>query len=382
MIGVSCSLDSSFAQAKRQGNLQAAAGIYLPLSYFDVVALLTQDVQIFNEKSENIIHVPCAYSKNRTMQFVAANVKMFRWLYFSFSSFFWLMRNRQQINIVVSENVDSLSPMIFSVLFKKPYFIRYHYDVAAQLSQVNKHPFEGMLLLFFEKLCFRQATCVWITTQSLAEKAENLGAKKVKVIPNWIDIDRRLEHSFEKYNSSKYQILFVGRLHPVKRVGLLIQAFCQLSRVHKQASLLIVGDGEERQQLMGLATDLGIVNAVKFLGFQSHEKVLKIMSESDLLVLPSLMEGNPRVLVEAMMSKVPIVATNVPGIADIVKSGETGFLVDKPTPERLAETISHVILNREKAIYVAENANSFAKKNFSKEEVLKKYHDDIALLVT
>ena len=375
MIVISCSLDSSLAQAKIQGNLQAHGEREQLFRIFDRVALLTQDTQGFGDELAGAIHVPCAYSRFEIVRTVLSHSKLLRWIYFSLSSFHWLLRNRREISLVISENVDSPTPFLFSSLFRIPYYIHYHYDVATQIGKINKHALEGALLLFLESICFKKATGVWVAAANLGEKAKFLGAKKVTLIPNWVDIKEKPKS--RRTESNKLKVLFVGRLHPVKRVHLLIEAFSQLGKTYPHATLHIIGNGKELQHLVTLAKKLELDRHVLFLGFQSQEKVFDMMKQSDMIVLPSEMEGSPRVLIEAMMLKVPIVATNVPGIRDIIQHSETGHLIARATPEDLALAMEYVARNRKYATKIAENAYKFAKQQFSKEQVLRKIRDDL-----
>ena len=378
MLIISCSLDFSLALAKLQGTLQANRERYNLFNNFDHVVLLTQDIQGFNNELGQITHVPCAHSRFKIVETLVSRFKFLRWIRFSCLSFIWLLRNRAEIYLVLSENVDSPTPFLFSWLFKIPYYVHYHYDVATQVSKINKQVFEGTLLLFLEKLCFKRATCIWVTAKSLSEKAKLYGAKKVTFIPNWVDFNVAPRDLLEESAKSSARILFVGRLHPVKRVDLLLKAFAQLRRVCPDANLSIVGDGVERENLFTLANKLGLSNSVQFLGFQNHEKVIDIMKDSDLFVLASKMEGNPRVLIEAMILKVPVVATDVPGIRDIVRHGETGYLVLRPLPEDLALGMEYVLFHRDYYMKITEKAYAFAREQFSREKVLGKISVDLA----
>jgi glycosyltransferase involved in cell wall biosynthesis len=379
MIVFSCSLDSTLAQAKLQGTIRTEER-YQSFRRFDSVVLLTQDTQGFEEELAGIRHVPCAYSRYSFVRSALTRLRLIRWLYFSYSSFIWLLRNRSEVKMLISENVDSPTPFIFTSLFKIPYFIHYHYDVAAQVSKINKldrvRAVEGILLSFLESTAFKRATCVWVTAESLGDKARALGAKKVNLIPNWIDFTDRPRSRLDE-SGFQERVLFVGRLHPVKRVDLLIKAFNKLRETHLKATLTIVGDGEEYPNLVALTKDLELESSIKFLGFRNHEEVLEIMGQSDIIVLPSIMEGNPRVLVEAMMVKLPIVATDVPGIRDMVKHAKTGHLVSQASPEELASAIDKVLRDRVYADRLAEDAYKYAKQQFSKNEVLKKIQEDL-----
>jgi glycosyltransferase involved in cell wall biosynthesis len=380
MIVLSCSLDSTLEQIKLQGSLRAVEERYQLFNNFDSVALLTQDTKDFSDELSHILHKPCGYSRFSFIRSVISRFSFIRWFFFSISSFFWLIKNKSKINLIISENVDTPIPFLFTMAFRIPYVIHYHYDLATQVSKVNNHFVEGLLLQFMDKLCFKRASSVWVTSPNLLKKVNNLGAKKAILIPNWVNFTETPKNRSRYKSFPENRIVFVGRLHPVKRVNLLIEAFGSLKSKYPNVSLLIVGDGEEREKLKKQTKDLNLDSSINFVGFQDHDHVLNLISQSNILVLPSIIEGNPRVLVEAMMLKVPIVATNVPGANDMIKHDVTGYLVNRASPEDLATAMNHLLINKEYSSMLAENAYEYAKQNFSKEQVLKKIAKDLTQL--
>lgn len=379
IIVISCALDSTLRQSKMQGTLQPHLERYRLFANIDQVTILTQDTEKFHDPLDVVQHIPCAFSKSKIIRTTLSRISILRWIYFSQYSFFWLIRNRSKLKVIISENIDSPTPLIFSALTKTPLYVHYHYDVSTQVSKINKRELRGYLLLSMEKLVFGKAAGIWVTALSLGKKAKEFGAKKVTLLPNWIDFNQKT--IADETTKSHPSIVFVGRLHPVKRVPLLLEAFTQLKKINPSLILKIVGDGEERENLMELSQKLELGNSVNFMGFQTHDKVLQIMKQSDLIVLPSKMEGNPRVLVEAMMLKVPVVATKVIGIKDIIQHGETGHLIAKDLPEDLAQAIEYVLSNKQYAEKLAENAYEFAKQNFSKEQALRRIGEDLSAII-
>jgi glycosyltransferase involved in cell wall biosynthesis len=381
MIVISCALDSSLWQSKMQGILKPHMERYQLFENFDQVTILTQDTKVFTNGLGKIKHVPCAHSRFKVVRTLLARASFLRWIYFSCSSLIWLQRNRAQINLLIAENVDSPTPFLFSSLSKIPLYIHYHYDVSTQVSKINKREFRGLILLSLEKLVLKRAAGVWVTATSLATKAKAFGAKKVTLLPNWIDFNQSPKQILDRTEKSSGSIVFVGRLHPVKRVPMLIEAFAQVNKTFPSTVLNIVGDGEERQNLTELTKRLNLEKSVNFMGFQNHDRVLEIMSQSDLIVLPSKMEGNPRVLVEAMMLKVPIIAANIPGIKEIVKHDETGYLMAGESPKDLASAIDFLLTNRQYVAKITKNAYEFAEQRFSKEQALKRIAKDICPII-
>lgn len=126
-------------------------------------------------------------------------------------------------------------------------------------------------------------------------------------------------------NGSEKLILFIGRLDAIKGVPLLLEAFASALKNHPEAQLNIVGDGPARETLQHQARELG--DSVAFLGYQPQEAVAELLQEADIFVLPSFAEGVPVVIMEAMASRLPVIASRVAGVPELVDDGKSGFLV-------------------------------------------------------
>ena len=123
------------------------------------------------------------------------------------------------------------------------------------------------------------------------------------------------------------RVLFVGRLDAVKGVPLLLQAFAAQRSAHPDARLTVVGDGPARAALEAQAAALGIAEATLFAGYRAQDEVAALLEEADMLVLPSFAEGVPVVLMEAMASRIPVIASQVAGVPELVEDGVSGFVV-------------------------------------------------------
>lgn len=129
----------------------------------------------------------------------------------------------------------------------------------------------------------------------------------------------------------------VGMFHPDKGIEFLLQALALIRPRAPAARLLVVGDGVERPALEALAHELGLGDVVRFLGVRSD--VAALLAASDVYVHPSLSEALPTSVLEAMAVGVPVVATDVGGVSEIVAHGQTGLLVPAGRPDRLAEAM-------------------------------------------
>lgn len=185
----------------------------------------------------------------------------------------------------------------------------------------------------------------------------------------------------------------VGRLVPVKGHRYLIEAFAKIKSEHPTAELLIVGDGELRQELLTLARSLGLevrsswqdedgVAAGKpiFAGGRVHfvglrRDVHRLLTAMDIFACPSLNEGMGRVLVEAMAMELPCVASRVSGVPDVVRDGQTGVLVPPSDPEALASVLVALANEPERARAMGRCGRRFVVPAMSERVMIEKLHD-------
>jgi glycosyltransferase involved in cell wall biosynthesis len=175
---------------------------------------------------------------------------------------------------------------------------------------------------------------------------------------------------------NKRIVLFVGHLAVRKGVDYLIRAFSMVLKKEKDALCCIVGKGYSERDLKSLTSSLKLDGYVKFLGSKSNEEVALYMNACDLFVLPSLSEGLPVVLCEALACGKPVVATNVSGTPELLNE-DVGCLVEPKDIQDLADKIimalnkkwdRHDLLKRGKEFSVSNSAKKLMKvyKSFLK----------------
>lgn len=138
-------------------------------------------------------------------------------------------------------------------------------------------------------------------------------------------------------------LLFVGRLRIRKGVEVLLEALRELRGRVPSVVLRIAGNGEHRERLERRTAELGLEQAVTFLGTCDAARVRTLLRGAAALVVPSTYEGMPLVVLEAMEAGVPVVASQVSGIPEVVVDGETGWLVPPEEPEALAQALEAVL---------------------------------------
>jgi glycosyltransferase involved in cell wall biosynthesis len=161
-----------------------------------------------------------------------------------------------------------------------------------------------------------------------------------------------------------------GRLVPVKGLNCLLRAAEIMQRGSPRLKVLIIGQGPERESLEATVSELGIESQVIFTG--EREDVHDLISAMDLFVLPSLSEGIPMVLLEALALEVPVVASAVGGIPEVITDQLTGFLVPPQKEEILADTCLYLLKNRELAQAVALEGKKLVETRFSTETMAEK----------
>jgi len=147
-------------------------------------------------------------------------------------------------------------------------------------------------------------------------------------------------------DSAAPKVGVVARLVPEKGVDVFLHAVARVVRAVPQARFVVVGDGPVGDRLRQLAVDLGLAGAVAFAGFRPDAP--QVIAGLDLLVVPSRTDGSPLVVGEAMHAGVPVVASRVGGLPDLVEHGRTGLLVPPASVDDLARALVTLLLQPER----------------------------------
>lgn len=153
--------------------------------------------------------------------------------------------------------------------------------------------------------------------------------------------------SVSRLDGNELRLLFVGRLAAVKGVPVFFEALTALLESYPKTRVTLIGDGAERPELEAEASRLGLSHAVEFAGYKSQAEVALALRQTDIFVLPSFAEGVPVVLMEAMASRVPVVATRIAGIPELIEDGESGLLVPPGDAQALTSAIYKIAGSRE-----------------------------------
>ncbi len=197
----------------------------------------------------------------------------------------------------------------------------------------------------------------------------------ITVVPNFIDPQRYLRFA-ESEGARRWAspgekiIVHISNFRPVKRVHDVVEVFRRLLDQH-EARLLLVGDGPERTRVEQRCRELGICHRISFIG--NLPLVEEILVGADLFLLPSETESFGLAALEALSCKVPVIATDVGGLPEVVRHGETGYLLPKGDVEGMAQAASALLADDEGRGAMAEAARRDAIERFAYDHVVSRY---------
>ena len=237
---------------------------------------------------------------------------------------------------------DGFASSVIARILKKPLIIKVH---GSDVNIFTKYFLRRKMILH----AFKRAKKIIAVNNTLKEKIVDLGISpdKIEVISNAVRIDlfKPMDKTWCKKRffipSKKKVVLYVGNLEKIKGVDILISAMEHLSA--RNIYLIVVGDGSLRDLLKSKAKALGLEANILFVGPWPHSEIGLWLNAADVVCLPSRNEGCPNVVLEALACGVPIVASRVGGIPEIVNDGENGILVPAEDPLALSEGIREAL---------------------------------------
>jgi sugar transferase (PEP-CTERM/EpsH1 system associated) len=203
---------------------------------------------------------------------------------------------------------------------------------------------------------------------------------KAMVVPNGIDLSRFVVRSAARgaqlratLGLSPQSVVFgsVGRLHEAKRQALLLEAVAQLRAAGLDATLVLAGAGQERASLQGKIDALGLAAHVKLLG--ARDDVPALLAGMDVFVLPSRTEGYSLALVEACASALPVIACDVGGNGEIVRTGLNGTLVPGDDFDALVRAMRHLYEDETRRLTLGRQARTWALREGSLDTMAERY---------
>ena len=201
--------------------------------------------------------------------------------------------------------------------------------------------------------------------------------RKIDVVPNFVDcnvygraVDRSLRKKFAADDDGI--LIHISNFRPIKRVEDVVGIFA-LVRKQRKARLLMVGDGPERPKAEWLAHTHGVADDVSFVGKQND--MSQLLAISDILLLPSELESFGLVALEAMACEVPVIATRVGGIPEVVRHGADGFLYDVGDIHSMANGCLSILKDPQLRENLGKAARDHATREFCASKIVVRYED-------
>jgi glycosyltransferase involved in cell wall biosynthesis len=279
--------------------------------------------------------------------------------------------------------VDALRPDALLSAFSYPSFVAGNALALARhrpawLARVASHPDHaeaGWLRPWMRRL-YRRADLVVANSQALCRRLDLVYAdprKTARHLPNATDfarLDALAAEPAEPPPRGRLRVASVGRLHPVKRFDLLLDALAHV-RAHHDVELVLCGEGRERERLRRRARRLGLADRVRLLGFQANP--YPWLATSHLFALTSDLEGLPNALIEAQGLGIPAVATDCPtGPREIVDHGATGLLVPTGDAVAVAAAIRELLADPARRLAMGAAARARTRARFAAPEVTRR----------
>lgn len=242
---------------------------------------------------------------------------------------------------------------------------------------------------FIDKLLVSRTAQIIAVSEAVKEyyhKKIGIPLNKITVIPNAVEVEKfetkyDITKLYDEFSVSPNDFILacIGRLSEQKGQKYLLEAMSLLRNDYPQLKVLFVGYGEKEKSLNELAHKLNIYNSVRFLGYRSD--IPQILQLSNALVLPSLYEGLPLCVLEAMAAARPVITTKIGGVQNLVVNGETGYTVAPADGKALAISISNLINFPENSLLLGIKGKELVVNNYSIKKIADQTSDLLSALL-
>ncbi|NVM20299.1 MAG: glycosyltransferase family 4 protein [Desulfobacterales bacterium] len=256
----------------------------------------------------------------------------------------------------------------------------------ARGSDTYEVPFKNRLNYIAARNVLKESDQLAAVSGQLARIMTSIGRPKsqIKVVHNACDTNRfrymggrNLIREKVGLSQRRLVILFVGTIHKKKGIYELLDAFNNLRDHNKHIFLVLIGEGKSTSQLKVTIEKRGLQNCVKLTGYIPNDRMQLWYNSADIFVLPTYHEGTPNVVVEAMACELPVVATDVGGIPEILSDGKTGIIVKPRDASGLANALDRLINDAKLRRMLGKNGRRFVEEELTWEtnasELIKVY---------
>jgi len=256
--------------------------------------------------------------------------------------------------------------VLAKILFRKKLVVRCGYEWELFAKRAGMSRLKLVLIHAIEWFCYRFADAVILTSEEMKRYVTDIfgiPSEKITVIPNYIDTDLFRPMNIRKVSG---RLISVGRFTEQKNLLNLLKAVKDLPNIE----LVLVGDGPLESSLREFARTHN-VNVV-FKGRVPNEQLPALLNTAEAFVLPSLYEGNPKALLEAMACGLPVIATPVEGNREVVSHKVNGYLTSGISPAAIREAIIEMFSDNSIREKIDRQARRFIEKNYSFASLIQK----------
>jgi glycosyltransferase involved in cell wall biosynthesis len=228
------------------------------------------------------------------------------------------------------------------------------------------------VLIYSEAINYKLSTRIIIYSPNLIKEwgLEKYRDKIYIAHEHFLDLDKyKIKNQL---NERENLVGYVGRLSEEKGVLNFFKAIPKVIKEKENLEFLIGGDGQLRDEIERYLDEENLNDKVKLVGWIPHDKLPDYMSELKLVVLPSYTEGLPNIMLEAMACGTPVLATPVGAIPDVIKDGETGFILEDNSPECIAKNVIRA-LNDSNLDIIVKNAKELIEEEYTYEAAVERY---------
>lgn len=357
ILGIFLAVGDSFSNMAKVGQ-----DVLFKQSYLKEFAKEFSKIYIFSYEDEKVIGLP------NNIEVIPNKYKFHRYIY---GVLLPILNFRViiQCTFIRAYHLSGTIPAIITRLFfSKPFTFNYAYDYW-QFAKIDNKFLQAILFSILKQWAFLFSSRIFAANKTILQE---INTKKTIYLPNGVDINTFKPLNNKKTNN-KILLLSVGRLEKQKNYINLIKALRGID-----IDLLIIGRGSLKQKILDVAkkekVSLRIIDKVK------NSDMPKIYNEADLFILPSLAEGHPKVLLEACACGLPVIATRIKGVVDIIRNKKNGILIQQNNYS-IARAIKLLMSDKKLANRLSKNAQALMEAKFNLKHLIKKEIQTIKSMV-
>lgn len=326
--------------------------------------LLNYNIKKYCQAFEKVYIFSYANEKGRYLpkncELVPNNLKLHRYLYSLLMPFIKRKEIKDCTIIRGLQLTGGIPASVAKLFFSKRFIINYGYDYAS-FAEIEGKLFQSLLYKLIKNPVIKLADSVIVTSKEI-KKGLLVEIDKIAYIPNGVDANLfhpRISSKFKRY----LKVIYLGRLEKQKNLDNLIKAASMISIPIK---IVFYGSGSLLKNLKKLAKRLSVNLEIR--APVEYQKVPDVLSSADIFILPSVEEGNPKILLEAMSSGLAVIGTNVRGIKELIANNQTGILtaIDAKSIAESIVKLQYASLRKK----LGENARQYVIKNYDINKLL------------